>query len=234
MGTDITFAVERRGGDGVWARVENLLEDKYSETDALVREPWYDVRNYECFFLLAGIQPSARRVSPPEAVISQPRGLPDDVAEETLDHHRQFGDDAFGSSWLSAWDLITYDWWQPVENSYCAFPRCGEVEPLVPGFDKPASSLSHDDVREWVAVWGSPPPGWCRAGDARGGVDVVAPTSPDRLAREFLPVVARIACAGTREPSCGPLRVLVRSLGWRIELGSGAATETRPLHFRVR
>lgn len=192
MGTDIYFAVESRTG-GTWERCEAMLPDPESGT--LNRRSWYDERNYELFFLLAGLE-SPRPVGPPSAVISEPRGLPEDLSDETAREFSRFlASGTFGMSWLSAHDLVAYDWHQPVTNTYFAtrptsMRRRGRRSRM----------LSDDEVRRHVQQNGVPPVGWGRAGSSRDGVQVTAVRTPALLAGEFLEVVHRIESLSPDDP----------------------------------
>lgn len=94
MGVDIeTFVEVRRNGK--W---ELVFEDRSEELF------W---RNYAIFGFLADVNNYSH--SP---VVSEPRGLPEDVSAEVRDRHEDDCADAFSASWLTLHELLAYDYGQ--------------------------------------------------------------------------------------------------------------------------
>lgn len=92
MGTDIHPYVEAQDDGGVWRYVPFIkLEIN---------------RNYDLFGILADVRNGAG-LEP----ISEPRGLPKDVAPETKALYRDECD--YAESWVTLQELYDYDWSQP-------------------------------------------------------------------------------------------------------------------------
>jgi hypothetical protein len=187
VGTDITFVVERRTDAGAWERAERLVPgllrpDPAAATRPPVREAWYDARNPELFALLCGL-PSPRPLSP-AARIAEPRGLPSDASAETLADHAGWEDDAFSASWLTASELIRFDWDQVVSWSFHAVPP----DELRAGLDERRIA----EARNHIAEHGWPPHGWHIAGDSRYGFRATTERTCASFALGFMPVIVRM------------------------------------------
>jgi hypothetical protein len=109
MGADIHIAVERRTADG-WQRVEPMVPPRwqYNGAPELERQSWYDGRNYFLFAILAGVRNGSG--GDPVVPISDPRGLPDDVSDETRDEANEWGLDGHSHSHFTLAELFAHDW----------------------------------------------------------------------------------------------------------------------------
>jgi len=188
VGTDITFIVESRTDSGDWGRAERLVVNPVPVELAVykrdvVREPWYEVRHPELFAVLCGLE--SPRPLMPSVRIADPRGLPSDASAETLADYAAWDGDAFSASWLTAFELITFDWEQVVSWSFHAVP--------------PEELRSHLDetqiaaARQHIAKHGRPPEGWHVAGDSRYGFKATAERTCASFALGFMPVIVRMA-----------------------------------------
>lgn len=154
MGTDIHMRAEFRPGNGrPWEPVGAIFAYDYFDPISafesgrdnprpLTAEP-YGGRNYTLFAVLANVRNgygfAGVETHKPLVPISEPKGLPDDLAkhdvrldaydyfldaEEESDANEDdiarsylFGDHSF--SWLSLRELLSYDWDQPLYDSGC-------------------------------------------------------------------------------------------------------------------
>jgi hypothetical protein len=122
MGCDIHLRVQKRVGDE-WVFAEDQIPDKY-EDGKKTNERWYDGRNYNLFGILANVR-NGRGFAGCDTgdgfnPISEPRGLPDGMAEyigEKKDEDGSidgyefwFGDHSH--SWLTLSELQACDWYQ--------------------------------------------------------------------------------------------------------------------------
>ena len=141
MGTDIYTAAERRRQSGGWERAEPMVPNPFRRNEdrmrivrrtpgwekaypEFVRERIFDGRNRDLYSALAfGV--SAGPVSLVEPV-AQPRGLPDDVTEETRAYDHS---EAYGRSWLLVREIEDFDWDQPVIETTAPLVA---VEPWAP------------------------------------------------------------------------------------------------------
>jgi hypothetical protein len=99
MGCDIHAYVEIRR-DGTW----HHFDEKVFGHGGLTAEP-FDWRDYGLFGFLADVRNYSR--SP---VIAEPRGIPDDVSPEVLGEYDEWGVDAHTPTWLTAAELLAYDY----------------------------------------------------------------------------------------------------------------------------
>ncbi len=104
MGCDIHFVVQFKGPRG-WERAEALVPSEY-EKGVMVRETWYESRNYDAFGILAGV----RRDNFNQIVPL--RGLPADFIEGDVD---DVGDHS--QTWLSLRELLAFDWQQRAQST---------------------------------------------------------------------------------------------------------------------
>ncbi len=187
MGTDITFVVEHRTETG-WARAEELVE----VNGRTVREDWFDTRNSELFWVLAGV-PSPRPVSE-NAIVAAARGLPVDASDETL--AVVYGG-AFSHSWLTAAELVAFDWHQPVHRTFDLTKRDAKFNPL----PDEMTPTAVEEAAAHIAAKGFPPEGWTVAGKARDGVTVtVATPLSTMIGREFPAVIDRMVALAPDNP----------------------------------
>lgn len=122
MGCDIHLRVQKFVDDK-WTFAEERIADKYEPTKT-THERWYDGRNYRLFGMLANVRNGIgfAGVDTGDAFrfISEPRGLPDGMAEyigeirdkdgSVEDYDFWFGDHSH--SWLTLPELIDFDWYQ--------------------------------------------------------------------------------------------------------------------------
>ncbi|MEM0960991.1 MAG: hypothetical protein AAGK21_00460 [Bacteroidota bacterium] len=110
--------------DEDWMRIVQRTPGWEKECPELVREWIFDGRNHDLYdALVFGV--SAGPVSLVEPV-AQPRGLPDDVTEETRANDHS---DAYGHSWLLVREIEEFDWDQPVIQTTAP---CVAIEPWAP------------------------------------------------------------------------------------------------------
>lgn len=172
MGIDISFAVEQLI-DGAWERVE---EWKPGHNGREFRVEWYDTRSTDLFAILAGIDVPRPVTAEP---IVPPRGIPDDATDET----RSSADwgDAYGHSWLTARELVEYNWDTRVTYSFYLSRRSDDAV----DFDQ---ALAHCNQH------GRPPAGWSMSGFSRDGTQVeTTPTARSLAGPAFFNVIDRMA-----------------------------------------
>ncbi|OZC02470.1 hypothetical protein BSZ36_05440 [Rubricoccus marinus] len=182
VGTDLYTFAERRRSARQWGRAEPLVPNPFREDEewmaivqqtpgweanypALVRETIYDGRNRDLYDALAfGVVAGGQYLIEP---VAQPRGLPDDVTNETRAEAEYQRNDAFGWSWLMVHEIEAYDWDREVIETTS---RCMALEP-------------GGEARGWRTV-GVPPEGadWEKSGDSQttqfGAVSRISPTRP--------------------------------------------------------
>ena len=105
MGCDIHLWVESCVG-ATWRFANDLSTKEYDgETWTEWRAP-YDHRNYYLFAMLAGV----RGAGLPFVPISRPRGIPVDISSVGQRICDEWGADGHSHSWLSAVELLGYEW----------------------------------------------------------------------------------------------------------------------------
>lgn len=130
MGCDIHVAVERRTADG-WQRAEPMVPPRwtYDGGPEEERERWYDGRNYSLFAILADVRNghgfAGVDTGDPVVPISEPRGLPDDVASETRSDSDEWGVDGHSHSHFTLAELMAFDWAQTITHRCWARQRRG-------------------------------------------------------------------------------------------------------------
>jgi hypothetical protein len=148
MGCDIHLCAEVRRS-GKWERAEPLIEDR-SHEPTMVREQFYNDRNYILFTVLAGVRDNNQAIQ----TISSPRGVPHDVSSEWKEQVDSWAGDGHSHSWLSfrelyefeGWDKIIYDWDQSLPiKSYCKEFYIDTMKKLASLCSDP--SITPDDVR---------------------------------------------------------------------------------------
>lgn len=102
MGVDIHLAVEVQNADGSWER-------HTAGSDI------FGTRNTNFFTVIANV----RRRDSDILTIADPRGLPDDMSEETADDDDIVGEDSdrHSRSWVTDAEMRAYDWEQ-IENCW--------------------------------------------------------------------------------------------------------------------
>lgn len=98
MGCDIHSYVETKSLDGDWINQEHL-EDIFGN------------RNYGVFAFLAGVRNYSR-----VPTIAERRGLPEGLSQTVSDEYEGWSADAHSASWLSAAELLSFDYDQSIEN----------------------------------------------------------------------------------------------------------------------
>lgn len=140
---------------------------------------WYDVRTYEYFSLLTGLDFSERTLRPLKPVAPL-RDWPTDLSTGARERLESWSDDtSFGKSWLDVSDFDAYDWDATVTWSFMASPP-----PEVAVTDQVIA-----EVNAYLDKNRQLPPGWGRAGWSRDGFKTSVETSPREQARQFLDVV---------------------------------------------
>jgi hypothetical protein len=99
MGCDIHCYAEQKGAAGIYECFGEYFEDRSYGIFGFLA----DVRNY------SGIDP----------IISQRRGIPEDVSQIVSDEYRDWGGDAHGASWLSLAELRSFDYEAVCEDRRC-------------------------------------------------------------------------------------------------------------------
>jgi hypothetical protein len=100
MGSDIYTYVEVRTG-GQWAYAYGF---DFDAGEATTDGP-FGWRNYGMFGFLADVRNYSH--SP---VIAQPRGVPDDLSEETHTAYDRWDGDVYSASWLTVAELLAYNY----------------------------------------------------------------------------------------------------------------------------
>lgn len=107
MGCDIHMHAEKRV-DGKWVKAErDVPKSKYGN----FKEDPLENRSYSYFGWLADVR-NYSEVPP----ISQPRGVPTDMAPETKDSYEGWGSDAHSASWLTVDEILAVDFDQVIED----------------------------------------------------------------------------------------------------------------------
>lgn len=115
MGCDIHehFEIRTEGG---WKRIQVLPELGWNtstpeQEEAYWRLPLFIGRDYDLFAVLAGVRNRLNLLP-----IASPRGLPDDVSDEVREdwNQAQRFPEVHSPSWLSLYELLTFDWDQSV------------------------------------------------------------------------------------------------------------------------
>ena len=148
MGCDIHMHIEVKQADGPWKRHDWLA--KYSDgtyEDGSRRVKWGDAfndvfyigRNYDLFAVLANVRNgrgfAGCKTSEGFNIISEPRGLPDDVSDEVLAESTDMGCDGHSHSWLDIAEIKAFDFDQTTthygfvsEEDYKIFRSKGKPE----------------------------------------------------------------------------------------------------------
>lgn len=110
MGCDIHLFTEKKitvDGKKKWHCCDHFKYNEYFDNTEYEKEmsvvPIYDGRDYELFTALANV-----RERDGIAVISEPRGLPDDVTDVVKKESDDWGIDGHSHSWLTARELFVY------------------------------------------------------------------------------------------------------------------------------
>jgi hypothetical protein len=108
MGCDYHPHIEMQATDGTWHRAEDIVPDPWYDPNEPVsnwnqpevRDQWGKPgRNYELFTMLAGVR------GPEHMAITPPRGIPDDVGDETRAEYEAWSIDAHTPTWYTAREL---------------------------------------------------------------------------------------------------------------------------------
>lgn len=109
MGCDIHVRLEVRNHNGVWEPCELYEKNKYYDPNCpkdyerkFEVNPVYSGRNYDLFSALCGVR------SQNVPMISEPRGLPEDVTQEFKDYSASWGCDGHSRSWNTLAELYAY------------------------------------------------------------------------------------------------------------------------------
>lgn len=107
MGCDIHMHAEKRVGDQ-WAKAPRVIpKSKHGNWN----DDPLENRSYSYFGWLADVRNYSE--IPP---ISQPRGVPDDMAPETKASFESWGSDAHSASWLTVDEILAVDFDQVIED----------------------------------------------------------------------------------------------------------------------
>lgn len=127
MGCDIHLYVEKRV-DGRWIPAdewyeeeEDVYDDAGEETGRKRMRPvidwtarFYTGRNYSLFAILANVRNgrgfAGCDIGDGFNVISEPRGLPEDVCDQIKAESDNWGCDGHSHSWLTVCELLDFDW----------------------------------------------------------------------------------------------------------------------------
>lgn len=97
MGCDIHSHAERKNASGAWEKIDGL-------------EP-FDWRAYGMFRFLAGVRNYS---NVPQ--IAERRGFPEDASKAVAANYESWGDDARSASWLTAEELLAFNYDAPCED----------------------------------------------------------------------------------------------------------------------
>ena len=106
MGTDIAGAIECR-----LPGTDSEMEGRRGWQFAIDLGLLYDERDYDSFGCLFGVENFANF-----APIATPQGMPDDASGDVLQAIAEFGEEAFGATWVTWAELNAIDWEEPAEH----------------------------------------------------------------------------------------------------------------------
>lgn len=113
MGCDIHCFAEKRN-NGKWEKVGDVFTLDEYEASYYKKEKSdhpFSWRSYSMFAFLACVR-NYDHCNP----ISTPRGLPSDISPEVKEEYNSWDTDAHSSSWLSAKELLNFDYDKTFEN----------------------------------------------------------------------------------------------------------------------
>ena len=107
MGCDIHLCVEvKYGNDDFWTNADYRKINPYREYENepyLIKVPFCEDRNYTLFATLANVRNYGNT-----PYISEPRGLPDDVTDNTYIESERWGEDGHSHSYFTLKELIDF------------------------------------------------------------------------------------------------------------------------------
>ncbi|WP_257265085.1 hypothetical protein, partial [Endozoicomonas sp. ONNA2] len=108
MGTDIHVYAEFRNNAGQWEVIPDYepFQDRNKKVFSFFSEG-FDSEDYNWLGF---------RIVYPHPIINEPRGLPEDVSQFVKAESDEWGTGAFGRSWLSVDELVSYDYTKPLRD----------------------------------------------------------------------------------------------------------------------
>lgn len=121
MGCDIHDYAEVRT-DGHWRPYPGMVPNKYYQPGDKHEKPerlaGFDAtggRNYAAFAILGNVR-NDPTYGDPLAFLQDCRGIPKDASREVQGEHKRWGADAHSAGWLSAREMVEFDWSRRVGN----------------------------------------------------------------------------------------------------------------------
>ena len=110
MGCDIHVLTEKYNKNKGWINVDDWRINPYYgdneyETEKYEIKTCYDNRNYELFTVLANVRNYYNNI----VCIKEPKGIPNDISEESNNYIENWGEDGHSHSWYTLKEL--YDYW---------------------------------------------------------------------------------------------------------------------------